>query len=258
MVTLAVVLAGSAYAQELQIDDIGWGFTSVYAVHESGGRAVVLVDAQNPGREERILRRLEAAGFERGDVRALVLTHAHPDHAGSAAALARALDVPVIGGSADTERFSTGEAPLHPTGLQGRLVSLVVSHRFPPVALDVGVDPGQSLDLGAYGLTGAAVTALGGHTPGSLVVSLDAGREVIVGDLIRSRIGRHRVPALHFFHDDEAAAHRALATVAAGATTVYPIHGGPLDAADVRDWLARHDVELPPVATAAAAAVAGP
>ena len=47
----------------------------------------VLVDAGLPGRDADILRGVAAAGRRPTDVRHLIVTHAHPDHIGSLAAV---------------------------------------------------------------------------------------------------------------------------------------------------------------------------
>lgn len=234
-----LALGAAAYA-EPQVTNVGWGYTNVYAVQGDGG--VILVDAHNPGKEERILRRVERAGIDPQRITLLVVSHGHPDHAGSTAALAEILDVPVAGGAADVPYLTAGEVPLNPTGPQGRFVGHFVKTSFPPVSLDVPV--ADVLDLAPYGVAGE-LRVVGGHTPGSLVVDLRDG-EVLVGDLIRSRLGRRHVPALHFFHDDLPGAHRALADIVnSGATTLYPAHGGSLAGADVRDWLTGYGALTP-------------
>ncbi|MEZ4240590.1 MAG: MBL fold metallo-hydrolase [Myxococcota bacterium] len=228
----------------MTLTDVGWGFTAVYALRDAATGATVLVDTQNPGREERVLRRLARAGIPEDSVTAIVVTHGHPDHAGGAGVLSERLDVPIVAGAADAPYLAAGRAPLHPTGGTGRLVGHFVRKEFPPTVADVLVD--APFDLSVYGVD-AQLDVAGGHTPGSLTVTANGGRDVIVGDLIRSRLLRHHVPALHFFHDDPAAANAALAHAAAGATTIWPIHGGALPAEAVRSWLDT------PAATAVAA-----
>ncbi|CAM4449584.1 hydroxyacylglutathione hydrolase [Mycobacterium basiliense] len=60
---------------------------------ESG---VMLVDAGYPGDRERVLDSLHRLGYQAGDVRAILLTHAHIDHLGSGIWFAREHGTPVF------------------------------------------------------------------------------------------------------------------------------------------------------------------
>jgi hydroxyacylglutathione hydrolase len=218
--------------------NVGWGFVNVWALRGSGG--VALIDAHYPGHEDRILRRLEHRGIDADDVTVVVVTHAHSDHLGSAAALAVALDVPVWIGAADTAVAASGHHPegnVPATGSRGRLLSFMAKPTFPPVTVGVvGVAGEQS--LAPLGID-ARVWTVGGHTPGSLVVET-ADRALFVGDLLRSSLTAHRDPELHLFHDDPLGAHAALATVVTpGVAAVYPGHGGPMPTPRVARWLER-------------------
>jgi glyoxylase-like metal-dependent hydrolase (beta-lactamase superfamily II) len=221
-----------ARAGEVRVVNVGTRFIRVFAL--DGEEGVILVDAHYPKEEEAILRRLERADIDPERVTALVVTHGHPDHAGSAGALADRLGIPVIAGAADQPYFEAGEAGLHPTGSRGRLMRPFVGKSFPPVTVDVPVF--DALDLSVYGVS-ATARVVGGHTPGSLIVDLGDGR-ALVGDLIRAHLFRVRRPTLHFFHDDLAGAHAALGQLLdEGVTSVLPAHGADMTAEDVRWWL---------------------
>jgi glyoxylase-like metal-dependent hydrolase (beta-lactamase superfamily II) len=97
------------------------------------------------------------------DLREIVLTHAHRDHAGSAAALAAATGARVLAGAADADAVR---------GLAA----------VPPARVDRELADGDRLEWGGEG---AGVLHVPGHTPGSIALYLpSAGRG--------SRCGRRR------------------------------------------------------------------
>jgi glyoxylase-like metal-dependent hydrolase (beta-lactamase superfamily II) len=77
--------------------DVGWlpiSFVNVFFIGRPGG-AWVLVDAGLPGRANQIFEAAEARFGAGARPEAILLTHGHWDHAGSALALAEAWDVPI-------------------------------------------------------------------------------------------------------------------------------------------------------------------
>jgi metallo-beta-lactamase class B len=131
----------------------------------------ILVDGAFAESADIILGNVRALGFEPKDVKILLSTHAHGDHAGGLAAIkartgaklyAGALDVPLLarGGRGD---FAFGD-----------------SIPYPPVAADVGVSDGETIVLG--GVTVRAI-ATPGHTKGCTSWAFeveDGGRPVRV------------------------------------------------------------------------------
>ncbi|MDQ2658893.1 MAG: MBL fold metallo-hydrolase, partial [Verrucomicrobiota bacterium] len=77
--------------------DVGWmpiSFVNVYFLGRPGG-PWVMVDAGLPGRANQITAATEARFGAGSKPEAIVLTHGHFDHAGSAAELARRWEVPI-------------------------------------------------------------------------------------------------------------------------------------------------------------------
>ncbi len=77
--------------------DVGWlpiSFVNVYFVGRPGG-PWVLIDAGLPGRAKQIFEAAEARFGAGAKPEAIILTHGHFDHAGSALKLAERWEVPI-------------------------------------------------------------------------------------------------------------------------------------------------------------------
>ncbi len=67
------------------ITQISLGMVNIFTLRGQDG--YILVDAGNPNSADAILDKLKAHGIAPGDIRLIIITHAHVDHFGSAAAL---------------------------------------------------------------------------------------------------------------------------------------------------------------------------
>lgn len=144
----------------------------------------VLVDSGPPGGEAEILDALRQLGAAPDDLREIVLTHAHNDHAGSAAALARATGARVLAGADDAAVIS-GTAPEPPLQLADWEVSLhqQLAAGIPPAPsaqVDVELADGAELDWGVP----ARVLHIPGHTPGSIAIHVPDWRMLFAGDTV--------------------------------------------------------------------------
>ena len=159
------------------------GRSNVFLVSLAGRN--LLVDSGPAWNGRALERRLRRLGVARLD--ALVLTHAHFDHAGSAARLQQEFAAPVIVQRAEAGDLARGEIVL-PDGTS-RLARFLVARLRPlaagrarcaPCPADVLAD--ECLDLAAYGLR-AHVLHTPGHTPGSQSVIVD-DEIALVGDAL--------------------------------------------------------------------------
>ena len=114
----------------------------------------ILIDgtlAENAGM---IGHNIVAAGVRLRDVKLILVTHAHFDHAAGVAALKRATGARVVAGIGDVRALETGIPP-------GETNYGVI--RFPAVPVDRGVRDSDTVTLGTVTMTARATP---GHTPG--------------------------------------------------------------------------------------------
>jgi glyoxylase-like metal-dependent hydrolase (beta-lactamase superfamily II) len=142
--------------------------SNVYFVQS--GESWVLVDTAFRGRAELIKSAAEALFGVGTRPRAIVLTHAHPDHTGSASALVQMWGVTVY--------VHPGELPL-PTS--GRIIGALAR-----VELPSGQDGLSPIDLkeGVPGLPDWQVISTPGHTRGHLALFREGDRALIPGDAV--------------------------------------------------------------------------
>jgi glyoxylase-like metal-dependent hydrolase (beta-lactamase superfamily II) len=200
----------------------------------------ILVDAGIPGSERRISRVLNRHGLSVQDIRLIIVTHAHTDHAGSAARLRQLSGAPILAHKDDADFYSRKEPMTFcPTGRVGRLfLKTPIPHEpYNGFVPDIMMRNGDSVNLQDFGVDGV-VRHTAGHTPGSIAVELSS-QDALVGDLVASGI---LIGGIAFtghairppFEDDPHTVARELKRmVQAGAKRFYMGHGGPLEAAEV-------------------------
>jgi glyoxylase-like metal-dependent hydrolase (beta-lactamase superfamily II) len=173
----------------------------VHAVFEA---ELTLIDAGLPGSRGRIVRYLDQHGRSIDELRRIVCTHGHPDHAGGV----RELVVPGVEVSmhaADFEGLQVGlrEALRRPT--RGRLFASITPS---PVAVHPLHDGDEIPVLG-----GLRVIHTPGHTPGSVCLYAPRDRLLFVGDVLQRRHERV-VFSSPIFSDDHAAARASVGRLA--------------------------------------------
>lgn len=203
-------------------------------------RGCVLIDAGIPGSERKIERALNQHGLAFKDIKLIVVTHAHTDHAGSAARLRELSGAPILAHRGDADFYSRRRPMTYcPTGPVGKLFfKTPFPHQpYQGFEADIMMKNGDALKLEEFGVDGM-VRHTAGHTPGSIAVELES-QDMLVGDLVASGIliggiaftGRAIRPP---FEDDPQAVARELTRMLnGGAKRFYMGHGGPLEPAEV-------------------------
>ena len=182
---------------ELRIDN-----ANAYLVHSRlNPTQAMLIDSGVPGSGARLAERIHNAGVDPADIKAIILTHGHYDHAGGARYLQESYAVPIIMGAGDAEALETGrEQTVCPTSPMARLIPGEAGNaeRWAVSPDEVVTDRFSLSDIPGLEIEGE-LQRVGGHTPGSLIAVI--GDSVFIGDLVRGSLFGSG-PEVHFFMCD--------------------------------------------------------
>jgi glyoxylase-like metal-dependent hydrolase (beta-lactamase superfamily II) len=163
--------------------DVAWlpvSFVNVYFVGQPGG-AWTLIDAGLPGRASQISR-AAAARFGAGSrPEAIVLTHGHFDHAGSAWELAEEWDVPIYAHALEFPYLTGASAYPPPDPTIGGAIAFL--SRFMPSRPFDFAGRLRTLQPGTVpGLPDWEWLATPGHAPGHISLFRSSDRTLLAGD----------------------------------------------------------------------------
>jgi glyoxylase-like metal-dependent hydrolase (beta-lactamase superfamily II) len=188
------------------------GAVNVFFIRDNDG--LTLIDSGSAGDERAILSGVQALGCAAGDIRRIVLTHCHPDHAGSLAAMVESTSAPVWMHRADAE-VVRGQTPLRPTRpgpglLNWFLYNRIIRNstaRIAPAQVDRELADGDLLPIGG----GLRAYHTPGHSAGHLAFLLERdGGLLFAGDTCRN------MPRMYYSigYEDLAVGRRSLARLA--------------------------------------------
>lgn len=173
-----------------RIPTIGRSAVNSYAFVEDDG-SVTLVDCGVRKAPPKIVAGLAEMGKQPSDVHRIVLTHAHPDHVGGAAALASSTGAAVLLHTDDIPYAHQGrKPPADPSFLSGRLLNRLPGSTFDPFEA-ASFEDGQLLDVAG----GLRVLHTPGHSPGHVSLLHEPTRLLITGDALMNVLGTRISPA---------------------------------------------------------------
>ncbi len=209
------------------IDSLGVGRAYLYQEADR----LTLIDTGLAGSADKIFAVVESLGRKPEDIKQIVITHHHRDHAGSLAdviertkaqVFAHKLDAPVVRGDhppADADR--RGFARLL-TPILGRRASVPS-----PARVDHELADGDEIDLGG----GARIVHVPGHTAGSMAVYVSGRRLLFAGDGAANAFGLGPPRGLlGLYNEDQEAARASFRKLAQlDFDAAFFGHGKPLD-----------------------------
>ncbi|WP_337244750.1 subclass B3 metallo-beta-lactamase [Luteimonas sp. gir] len=132
------------------------GTAQLSALLLKGDAGAILIDGGMPQTAEHLLANMAALGVAPSDLKFIVLSHAHADHAGPLAALRRATGARVVANAESAQLLARGGSDdIH----YGDAIL------YPPVVTDRLLQDGETLALGKLRLQ---VHFTPGHTPGGM------------------------------------------------------------------------------------------
>lgn len=206
-----------------------------------GAEGCIVVDTGLPGSESKIEKALKKRGLSFKDIKLIVITHAHVDHAGSAARLRELSDAPIVAHEGDLKHY-TREVPMTfcPTGWFSNLFKAtgLILQPYTAFRPDILLTDDEVMDINRFGITGF-VKHTPGHTAGSITVELTT-KDAMVGDLVASGIliggivrTKHAIRP-PFEDDPHAVGSELQRLIDSGMERFYMGHGGPLEADEVQ------------------------
>ncbi len=162
------------------------------------------------------------------DLKLILLTHGHPDHTGNTAYLSAATGAPVGMHAADAELTkSVRMRKMYADTFLGKmLLAGTTASVYKPSAFELQHKFDGGEDLTEFGVGGAKVVALPGHTAGSIGVLTDGG-DFIVGDSMMNILK----PTKARMYEDGATLKKSLETIGdSGCKTIMTGHGDPFPA----------------------------
>ncbi len=221
----------------MQIHSFSAGIANVHLIDD--GRGVVVVDACWQGFAPRILRRVARLGYQPRDVRLILLTHVHVDHAGSAAELRRRTGAPIAIHRDDAHLALAGKhaMPLGRgwAGLSSKWLIEKSGYemKYEAFTPDIWLEEGQT--LGDFGIEGYVVHTPG-HTRGSVTLALEDG-VTLIGDALINLI---KVGYPMYWEEPELARESGRKIQGLKPRILYSGHGRAFSGADLDRYLEQY------------------
>jgi hydroxyacylglutathione hydrolase len=219
------------------------GLNSSYLIR--GVKGIVMVDAGTPNKINAFKRKLSRLYINPGDIKMIMLTHSHFDHAGSAKDIKDLTGAKIVIHESEKAYLEDGGF-IMPKGVNtwGRISRQILFPFFKKIRFarpKADIIAGDSeMSLLEYGIDGRIIHTPG-HTPGSLSILLDTG-EAFVGCLAHAGFPFRVGSGLPIYAVDiEKVKESWKLMISKGARIVFPGHGNPFPVEIIKNKLLHPD-----------------
>jgi len=173
------------------IYQISLGMVNAFLIEDKNG--LTLIDTGYKNSTDKIFNAIEKAGKNPHDIKQIILTHAHPDHSGSAAALKAKLNVPVLAHVEDAKIIQQGIGGRMPFVLTPGIVNWLVFNllikngdsTIEKLQIDQKLQHNDVLPIAG----GIQVIHTPGHSAGHIVLLVKEQGVLIAGDICANVMG---------------------------------------------------------------------
>lgn len=211
------------------------GITRCYVIRDEG---TIMIDCGPPNKLNNFVKSMNKAAIDPKQIKLIVQTHGHWDHAGSTKAIKEVTGAQIAMHEPDKEWLEKSLNRLPPAASTWGRILLALTTRYmgsaqiPAASIDI-VLHNEDLPLAPFGVSGKVVYTPG-HTEGSVSVLLDSG-DAFVGDLAMNGFPFTMSPGLPVFAEDLKKVKESIRLLLEkGAKTFYPGHGKPFPADIIR------------------------
>lgn len=223
----------------LNIHRVSGGVSNIYIVEDD--RKLIIVDSGLPGFGGQVVRKIRSLGYAPDSVSAVVLTHAHIDHAGNAAFLRRSTNAPLLMHRGDAEMARKGKHGL-PRGrgwlgttTESLSKTLRLQYHFEPFEPDIWLEDAQSLD--DFGIEGRIIYTPG-HSAGSITLAL-RDNILFIGDAL---INQFKLGYPMYWESGDQCKSSARKIQSLRPRVLYSGHGAAFSGAALDNFLARREL----------------